>query len=110
MGTGGRSIGGTGIGRGGSSTGGRRCGLSRSGGLPGGFGFPGCPPISASSLSAPFPGSLGPSRFLNQCSDEPQQGLMLGAMPAVHEEVPDLNVCRLTTGRRVGLVLNEYPL
>ena len=35
---------------------------------------------------------------------------MLGAMPAVHEEVPDLNMRRLTSGGRVGLVLNEYPL
>jgi hypothetical protein len=44
MGAGGRSTGGTGIGLGGSSTGGR-CGSRRIGGLPGGLGFPGCPPI-----------------------------------------------------------------
>src|SRR5258706_15909930 len=59
---------------------------------------------------APFPGSSGPSRFLDQCSDKTQQLLMLGAMPAVHEEVADLNVCRLTAGGHIGLVLNEYPL
>ena len=34
---------------------------------------------------------------------------MLEAMPAVHEEVPDLNMCRLTAGGRVGLVLDEHP-
>src|SRR6266699_6410480 len=53
---------------------------------------------------------LGRSRLLDQCSDQPQQGLMLGATPAAHEEVPDLNMCRLTAGGRVGLVLAEHPL
>ncbi len=109
MGGGGLSTGGTGIGLGGSSTGGR-CGSRGIGGLPGGFGFPGCPPISASALPAPVPGSLGPSRLLDECSDKPQQGLLLGAMPAVHEEVPDFDMCRLTAGGRVGLVLDEHPL
>ena len=41
---------------------------------------------------APLPGSLGPSRFLDQCSDKMQQRLMLGAMPAVHEESP-ISMC-----------------
>src|SRR5712692_8839788 len=34
---------------------------------------------------------------------------MLGATPAAHEELPDLNMCRLTAGGRVGLVLDEHP-
>src|SRR6266496_3918502 len=105
MGGGGLSTGGTGIGLGGSSTGGR-CGSRGVVGLPGGLGFPGCPPISA---AAP-PARSGPSGLLDQCSDKPQQGLTLGAMPAVHEEVPDLNIGRLTAGGRVGLVLDNHPL
>ena len=56
------------------------------------------------------PGSLVPRRVLDQCSDKPQQGLMLGAMPAVHEEVSDLDMCRLAAGGRVGLVLDDHPL
>ena len=51
MGNGGLSTGGTGIGLGGSSTGGCCCGSRRIGGFPGGFGFPGCPPISASAFA-----------------------------------------------------------
>ena len=35
---------------------------------------------------------------------------MLSATPAAHEEVPDLNMRRLTAGGRVGLVLDEHPL
>jgi hypothetical protein len=35
---------------------------------------------------------------------------MLGAMPAVHEEVPDLNMSRLTAGGRIGLVLDDHLL
>jgi len=35
---------------------------------------------------------------------------MLEAMPAVHEEVPDLNMCRLTAGGRIGVVLDDHPL
>src|SRR5260370_25671155 len=73
-GGGGLSTGGTGIGLGGSSTGGRS-GSRRIGGLPGGLGFPGCPPISSSAS----PVRSGSSGLLDQCSDKPQQDLMLGA-------------------------------
>src|SRR5215469_2851006 len=46
IGAGGLSNGGTGIGVGGSSIGLGSCGSGRTGGLPGGLGLPGCPPIS----------------------------------------------------------------
>ena len=46
IGAGGLSTGGTGIGVGGSSIGLGSCGSGRTGGLPGGLGFPGCPPMS----------------------------------------------------------------
>jgi hypothetical protein len=82
MGAGGLSTGGTGIGLGGSSTGGDRCGSCGVGGLPGGFGFPGCPPIKCLRDWRALPGSLGPSRLLDQGSDKPQQRLMLGAVSA----------------------------
>jgi len=48
MGAGGLSTGGMGIGLGGSSIGAGCCGSGRTGGLPGGFGFPGCPPMLSS--------------------------------------------------------------
>ena len=46
IGAGGLSTGGTGIGVGGSCIGLGSCGSGRTGGLPGGLGFPGCPPMS----------------------------------------------------------------
>ena len=61
-------------------------------------------------VAAALPAPLGPSRLLDQCSDKSQQGVMLGAIPAVHEEVRDLNMCRLTAGGCVGLVLNDHSL
>jgi hypothetical protein len=46
IGAGGLSTGGTGMGFGGSCIGLGSCGSGRTGGLPGGLGFPGCPPMS----------------------------------------------------------------